>query len=207
MASPARIAAWYHVCSQRRSESGNAASQDRFLRPVVCSAPDVFCVFRHPVSADDCHPLGQSLSVGGRSAAASDLVESRRGIAPEHLPAPGCRNLRAEECVCHIDSIRDELLPNPDEYGGHRRKVIEHLSRTLEELDARGLTIRVRPGSEPWRRARAPTSSCSTKIRSKTSRTRGGSPGSSQKGRSSTGRHGRSIDKPIANCRSRIAGV
>jgi hypothetical protein len=35
----------------------------------------------------------------------------------------------------HVDSIRDELLRNPNEYGGHRRKAIDHLSAALAELD------------------------------------------------------------------------
>ena len=35
----------------------------------------------------------------------------------------------------HVESIRDELMRNRNDYGGHRREAIAHLSQALDDLD------------------------------------------------------------------------
>ena len=44
-------------------------------------------------------------------------------------------NYVVKRAFSHVESIRDELQRNVNEYGGHRLKAIEHLTAALEELN------------------------------------------------------------------------
>ena len=44
-------------------------------------------------------------------------------------------NYVVKRAYSHVESIREELERNPNAYGGHRQKAIEHLTKALEELD------------------------------------------------------------------------